>query len=90
MNLLQNNQPVINMEDGKLLANLNHCYDENSSFFLAQQFLQQQNDLPPKMRYKLASVTKFCTLFHEQSQLFFEKKSSFYEFMFERSFYFTS
>ena len=65
------------MEDWRLLANLDHCYDEDSSFFLAQQFLQQQKDLPLKKRYKLASVTKFCTLVQEQPQLFFEKNYHF-------------
>ena len=75
--MLQNNRPGINIDDLKLLINLSHCYDENSIFFLAQQFLQQQNDLPLKMCYKLSSVTKLCTLFQEQSQLFFEKNHHF-------------
>ncbi len=53
------------------------CYDEYRGFSLAQHFLQEQNELPPKMRFKLIPVAELLTLITGVGQLVYEKNLDF-------------
>jgi len=65
------------MDEWNLLTNLTHCYDEYNGFSLAQRFIQEQNGLPPKMRFRLAPVREFFALIINESQFLYEKNADF-------------
>jgi hypothetical protein len=77
LNLVQSDQSILTLEQWNLLSNLTHCYDEYSRFSLAQRFLQEQNQLLPKMRFKLAPVAEFFPSFVGVSELLYEKNADF-------------
>lgn len=65
------------MDDWALLSNLSHCYNESNGFPLAQQFIREQNNLPPKMRYKLSRINELFASMIDRSQRFFQMNSYF-------------
>jgi hypothetical protein len=65
------------MDEWNLITNLTHCYDEYNGFSLAQRFIQEQNGLPPKMRFRLTPVREFFTLIVHESQFLYEKNADF-------------
>jgi hypothetical protein len=77
LNLVRSDQSILTADQWNLLSNLTHCYDEYSRFSLAQRFLQEQNQLLPKMRFKLAPVAKFFTLFVDVSELLYKRNADF-------------
>ncbi len=77
MNLLPSDQSILSIDEWNLLSNLTHCYDEYSGFSLARRFIQEQNQLPPKMRFKLAPVGQFFTSITSAGQLLYEKNVDF-------------
>jgi hypothetical protein len=64
----------LSIDQWNLLSNLTHCYDEYNGFLLARRFIQEQNDLRPKMRFKLASDNEFFYVNHRVN--FYTKKMS--------------
>lgn len=58
--------------------NLIQCYDEHNGFLVIQQYINEQNSLPLKMRYKFTSVNEILTLLMSKSEILFEKNSDFH------------
>ncbi len=56
-----------------LLSNLVHCYDEYSGYSFVRSYIQNQNTLPVKLRFKCASVRDFFTVIKSKIQLGIEK-----------------
>jgi len=56
-----------------LLSNLIHCYDEYGGHSLIQRYIQQQNALPVKLRFKYSSSGEFLAFMMGNIQLAFEK-----------------
>ncbi|CAF1413561.1 unnamed protein product [Rotaria sordida] len=77
LNLLQSDQLTLTMDEWNLLSHLTHCYDEYNGFSLVQRFIHEQNNLPPKMRYRLTRVNELILSFINQSQYFYETNSYF-------------
>ncbi|CAF1205213.1 unnamed protein product [Adineta steineri] len=73
LNLLQADQSTLTVDQWNHLSNLVHCFDEYSGFSLVQDFINEQNTLPPKFRFKYTSVSKFFTSMMANVQLVFEK-----------------
>jgi hypothetical protein len=73
LNLLQSDQSTLNADQWNLLSNLVHCFDEYSGFSSVERFIQEQNALPVKLRFKCSSVKDFFTSMMTQIQLVFEK-----------------
>ncbi|CAF3806459.1 unnamed protein product [Rotaria sp. Silwood1] len=76
-NLLQSNQSTLSIDDWNLLSNLTRCYDEYNEFSIIQHFLCEQNNLPPKMRYKLSRINELFLSFINRSQYFYENNTHF-------------
>ncbi len=77
MNLLRSDQSTLTVNQWNLLSNLTHCYDEYSGFELVQRYTEEQNELPPKMRFKLESVAELFTAINSAIPFFYEKNSDF-------------
>jgi hypothetical protein len=77
LNLLRSDQSTLTFDQWNLLSNLTHCYDEYSGFSLAQCYIREQNQLPPKRRFKIASVGQLFTSLLGQGQLLYEKNADF-------------
>ncbi len=77
MNLLRSDQSTLTTEQWNLLSNLIHCYDEHSTFTTARHFLNEQNKLPIKIRFKLGPVNEFLTSCVAGAQVLFEKNANF-------------
>lgn len=77
LNLLRSDQSRLTIDQWTLLSNLVHCYDEYSGFSIAQRFIRQQNELPPKMRFKLAALSEYLTSMLCTGQLLYERNADF-------------
>ncbi|CAF1327115.1 unnamed protein product [Rotaria magnacalcarata] len=76
-NRLQSAQSTFSINDWNLLSNLTQCYDELGGFSLVQDFIREQNSLPPKARYKRTSVSQLILSLIGRSQLFYENNTHF-------------
>ncbi|CAM4947978.1 unnamed protein product [Rotaria socialis] len=76
-NRVQSAQPTLSINDWNLLSNLTQCYDELSGFSLVQDFMREQNSLPPKTRYKRTPVSQLILSLICRSQLFYENNTHF-------------
>jgi len=56
-----------------LLSNLIHCFDEYSGYSFVDCYIQDQNTLPVKLRFKYSSVKDFFTSTKTKIQLVCEK-----------------
>jgi hypothetical protein len=63
----------LSINQWNLLSGLVHCFDKNSGYSFVEQFIDDQNALPIKLRFKYASVTNFFTSVMGKVQLVFEK-----------------
>ncbi len=63
----------MNIEQWNLLSNLVHCFDEYNRFSFVKQFIQDQNALPVKLRFKCPLVKDFFTSTKTKIQLVSEK-----------------
>ncbi len=73
MSLLRSDQSTLTADQWNLLSNLTHCYDEYNGFSLVQRYIREQNELPPKMRFKLESVNEFVASITVAGQRLYEK-----------------
>ncbi|CAF4042917.1 unnamed protein product [Rotaria sp. Silwood1] len=76
-NLLQSDQSTITLDQWNLLSNLVHCFDENSGYTLVESFIEEQNRLPLKLRFKYSLVYDFFTSMMGNVQIAFEKNRDF-------------
>lgn len=53
------------------------CFDENSGYKSVEDFIEQQNGLPLKLRFKYLSVSKFFISVMSNVQLVFERNRDF-------------
>ena len=60
-----------------LLSNLVHYFDEYSGYSFIEAYIRHQNTLPPKTRYRYASVKNLSTSLLTNIQLVFEKNRDF-------------
>jgi hypothetical protein len=77
LNLLRSDQSILTLAQWNLLSNLTHCYDEYSGLSLAQDYLREQNYLPSKIRFKIASVDKLFTSILSGTRDLYEKNVDF-------------
>ncbi|CAF1092657.1 unnamed protein product [Rotaria sp. Silwood1] len=73
LNLLKFDQATLSMDQWNLLSNLVHRFDENSGYAFVERFLEEQNRLPLKLRFKHSSVQHFFISLLSKVQLVFEK-----------------
>ncbi len=60
-----------------LLSNLSHCYDEHSGLSMSEQFMAEQNFLPPKMRFKKTLMIEFIQRTLHESQFLYRSNQDF-------------
>ncbi|CAF3206419.1 unnamed protein product [Rotaria socialis] len=77
LNLLQSDVSTLNVDQWNLLSNLIHCYDEHSGLPYAQHFINEQNSLPLKCRFKCAAIGEFIRQILHEGQLIYEKNGDF-------------
>ena len=77
MDLLQSDSSLLTIDQWTLLSNLLHCYDEHSHFSAAQHYLLEQNQLPPKIRFRWSSVRDILSSLVAGAQQLFEKNKDF-------------
>ncbi|CAF1005072.1 unnamed protein product [Rotaria sordida] len=77
LSLLESDQSPLNINQWNLLSNLVHCFDQHSGYAFVEHFLEEQNRLPIKLRYKYPSVCNFFTSVKSNIQLVFEKNRDF-------------
>lgn len=59
VNLLENDRSILTNDQWDLITNISNCYNEFSGLKLGEDYLNEQNHLPSKMRYKTTSVINF-------------------------------
>jgi len=77
LNLLRNDSSTLTIDEWNLLSNISHCYDGHSGISASEHFLQKQNELPLKMRFKTASVAEFLTSIVSEGQVLYERNADF-------------
>ncbi|CAF3442415.1 unnamed protein product [Rotaria sp. Silwood1] len=77
LNLLQSDQSILTLDQWNLLSNLVHCFDENSGYTFVERFIEEQNRLPLKLRFKHSLVYDFFTSMMGNVQIAFEKNRDF-------------
>ncbi|UJR08996.1 hypothetical protein I4U23_013246 [Adineta vaga] len=77
LNLLRADRSTLTYEQWTLLSNIIHCHDEYSRFSIGEQFLQQQNKLPIKIRFKIETTKEFFKSCASGAQLLFENIQDF-------------
>jgi hypothetical protein len=77
LNLLRSDQSTLSASQWTLLSNLIHCFDEHSGYSSVERLIQDQNSLPPKLRFKCSLVKDFYTSMKTNIQLVFEKNRDF-------------
>ncbi|CAF1553094.1 unnamed protein product [Rotaria sordida] len=65
------------MDQWNLLSNLVNCFDENSGYAFVERFIDEQNRLPLKLRFKYSSVNHFFILMMSKVQRVFERNRDF-------------
>ncbi|CAF3892469.1 unnamed protein product [Rotaria sordida] len=73
LNLLKFDQSILSIDQWNLLSNLLNCFDENNGYEYVEDFLEKQNRLPLKLRFKYSSVNYFFILMMSKVQRVFEK-----------------
>ncbi len=63
----------MSIEQWNLLSNLVHCFDEHSDYSFVKHFINEQNSLPLKLRFKYPLVSDFFTSVMIKVQFVFEK-----------------
>ncbi|CAF1441492.1 unnamed protein product [Rotaria sordida] len=73
LNLLRSDISTLTVDQWNHLSNLVHCFDEHTEHSFIEHFIHEQSALPPKFRFKYASVRNFFTSMMSKVQLVFEK-----------------
>ncbi|UJR08633.1 hypothetical protein I4U23_012892 [Adineta vaga] len=73
LNLLRADLSTLSVDQWNQISNIVHSFDEYSGLPFIQNFMDEQNALPPKFRFKYTSVNNFYTLMMTNVQLSFEK-----------------
>jgi uncharacterized Fe-S radical SAM superfamily protein PflX len=60
-----------------LLSNLDHCFDEYVAYSFIEHYIQDQNALHPKLRFKYSSVRDYFTTVKSKIQFGLEKNRDF-------------
>ena len=66
------------IEQWNLLSNLVHCYDEYCGHASIDRYIEEQNALPAKVRYRHSSVKPLVTSIFSNIQVVFEKNRDFF------------
>ncbi|CAF1008314.1 unnamed protein product [Rotaria sordida] len=74
---LESDQSILNLNQWNLIANLVHCFDQHSGYVFVEHFLEEQNRLPVKLRFKYPSVCNFFTSMKRKIQFIFERNVDF-------------
>ncbi|CAF2749071.1 unnamed protein product [Rotaria sp. Silwood2] len=77
LNLLQSDQSTLTIDQWILLSNLSHCYDEYNGLLIGKNFMDQQNNLPLKFRFKSAPMIDFFHMELDQAQLLYKNNRDF-------------
>ncbi|CAF3334925.1 unnamed protein product [Rotaria sp. Silwood2] len=77
VNILRSDQSTLTVEQWDLLSNLSHCYDEYSGLSLGERFMNEQNSLPPKIRFKSEVLIKYFSVSFEGTQLLYKNNQDF-------------
>lgn len=56
MNILQADHSTLTLDQWNLLSNLSHCYDDHAGLSIGQTYMSDQYNLPPRCRFKSASI----------------------------------
>ncbi|CAF1394814.1 unnamed protein product [Rotaria sordida] len=77
LNILESDQSTLTLNQWNLLSNLVYCFDENSGYAFVENFIEEQNRLPLKLRFKYSSVYDLFKSMMGNIQLVFEKNRDF-------------
>jgi hypothetical protein len=67
----------LSIDQWNLLSNLVHCFDEHGGYSFVENFIQDYNTLPLKLRHKSSLVKDFFISIKCKIQLVFEKNQNF-------------
>ena len=70
MNLLREDQSTLSIDQWNHISNLIHCFDEHNALRIVQQFIEKQNTLPIRLRYKFNDLTDLYKSFLTKVQIF--------------------
>ncbi len=77
MNLLRSDQSTLSVDQWSLLSSLSHCYDEHSGLLIGERFMNEQNLLPPMMRFRDTPMIEFIQKTLYESQLLYRSNQDF-------------
>jgi len=77
LSLLRSDQSSLTINQWDLLSNLSHCYDEYSGLSMAERYMHEQNILPLKLRFKIASVINLYHMSLDKNQLLYTNNRDF-------------
>ena len=78
MNLLRADQSTLTVDQWNLLSNLSHCYDEYAGLSIGERYMSEQHTLPPKLRFKSASIIQLYQMTFEGAQLLYKNNKDFF------------
>ena len=77
MNLLRADQSTLTVDQWNLLVNLSHCYDDHTGLSFGEQYMSEQHNLPPKLRFKISSILELFQLVLDTTQSLYKNNEDF-------------
>ncbi|CAF1347160.1 unnamed protein product [Adineta steineri] len=77
LNLLRSDQSTLTADQWNLLSNLTNCYNENGRTTAGQRYMQTQNSLPIKLRFKATPLIQFIQASLDDIDMLYNKNQDF-------------
>ena len=77
MDLLRADRSTLSADQWNLLSNLSHCYDDHAGLSLGEHYMFGQNNLPPKFRFKSASILELFQAILDAAQPWYKNNRDF-------------
>ena len=77
MNLLRIDQSTLAVDQWHVLSNLSNCFDHHSGLYIGEQYMSEQSNLPPRFRYKSASIIELYLMFIDGTQSIYKNNGDF-------------
>ena len=77
MNLVRADLSTLTVDQWNLISNLSHCYDEHAGLSLGEQYVSDQKNLPPKLRFKTASLLQLFQVITDAAQFLYKNNRDF-------------
>ena len=77
MNLLRTDQSTLTVDQWNLVSHLSNCFDHHSGLTVGEQYMSEQYNLPPRFRFKSASIIQLYGMLIDGTQSLYKNNGDF-------------